>query len=171
MLAAHDLETEEELRLTGEIISFGFHALEALSQATEPDLSLNQVLRLRGSAVSLSRESHKSQRKLDQLQRVRRTGIPAQPAEAQPAATDPEILPTPTRPQIDEAIGLIEFAREAIESANKNGGKTWTQLLNQRHTAKRIADKLKKKQAQHTRHAARSHTPPAQRADQSLLTA
>ena len=62
MLAAYNAEAEEELRLAAEIVSFSFHALEALSEAAAPDLSFNRKLRLRGSAVSLSRESHKSQR-------------------------------------------------------------------------------------------------------------
>ena len=70
LLAAYNVATEEELGLAGEIVSFGFHALEALSEAAAPDLSMNQKLRLRGSAVSLSREAHKAQRKLDQLQKA-----------------------------------------------------------------------------------------------------
>jgi hypothetical protein len=157
MLAAYNVETEEELRLAAEIISLGLHVLEALSQAADPDLSLNQVIRLRGSAVSLSRESHKFQRKLDQLQRDRRTGIPAQSAEPQAEIPTQGSDATPTRPQIDKAIGLIEFAREAIESATKNGGMTWTQSLHQRQTAKRIADKLIRKEAEQVRRSARSN--------------
>jgi hypothetical protein len=159
MLAAYNIETEEELRLAAEIISLGFHVLEALSQAADPDLSLNQVIRLRGSAVSLSRESHKFQRKLDQLQRDRRAGVPAQSAEAQAEIPSQPSDTSPSRPQIDKAIGLIEFAREAIESATKNGGMTWTQSLHQRQTAKRIADKLIRKEAEHARRSAQSNPP------------
>ena len=69
MLADYRPETNDELRLAAEIINFSFHALEALGQATTPEMTLNKILRLRGSAVSLSREAHKSRRKLDQLQR------------------------------------------------------------------------------------------------------
>jgi hypothetical protein len=82
MLAAYHPETEDELRLAAEIISFSLHALEALGQAADPDMSLNKILRLRSGAVSLSRESHKSQRKLDQLQKDRRAGVPIQPHPA-----------------------------------------------------------------------------------------
>ena len=82
ILAAYDAETPDELSLAAQIISFGFEALTALSQAANPDLPLTRVLRLRGSAVSLSREGHKARRKLDQLQRGRRIGVPAQPADA-----------------------------------------------------------------------------------------
>jgi hypothetical protein len=154
MLAAYNIETEEELRRAAEIISLGCHVLEALSQATDPGMSFNQVLRLRGSAVSLSRESHKFQRKLDQLQRDRRAGVSAQSAEVQAKTPTLPSGTTPSRPQIDEAIGLIEFAREAIESATKNGGMTWTQSLQQRHTATRIANNVKKTQAELARRSA-----------------
>jgi len=130
MLAAHHPETEIELSLAAEIISFGFHALEALSQAATPDLSLAKILRLRGSAVSLSRESHKSQRKLDQLQSARRTGT-------QPPRTATE--PTPPRPQLDKALALIEATRKAIDAPAKM---TWTQSYQQRQTAKRLAKRL-----------------------------
>jgi hypothetical protein len=174
-LAAYAAETEEELRLAAGIISFGFHALEALSQAAAPDLSLNRVLRLRGSAVSLSRESHKAQRKLDQLQRARRAAE-FQPAAAQPAepqSADPKAAPgspapigtpTPTQPQIERAIDLIAFAQEAIEAAGKNQGQTWTQSFQKRQTAKRIAENMKKNQA---RHAAQLNVQPPAAEDRS----
>jgi len=148
MLAAHKVETPDELRLAAEIISFGFHALEALGQASNPDMSLTKILRLRGSAVSLSREAHKAQRKLDQLQRDRRAGAPAQPAEQEQPAPPPEATET-SRPRIDKAIDLIAFTPYAIESAGKNDGKSWTQGFQQRQVAKRIADNLKKNQLQY----------------------
>jgi hypothetical protein len=71
LLGSYRAETEEELYLAAEIVSFSFQALEALSEAATPGLSLNQKLRLRGSAVSLSREAHKAHRRLDQRQRAR----------------------------------------------------------------------------------------------------
>jgi hypothetical protein len=145
MLAAYNPQTEAEFSLAADIISFGFHALEALSQSAEPGLKLAAILRLRGSAISLSREAHKSQRKLDQLQRERRAGKTQQPAET-PAA-EPEAISN--RPGVDTALELIECARDAIRSARKRGGKTWTQQFQQRQTAKRIAENLRKKQAEH----------------------
>jgi hypothetical protein len=137
MLAGYKVETEDELRLAAEVISFGFHALEALSQAAEPNLPLTRTLRLRGCAVSLSRESHKSQRKLDQLQRDRRAGRATQ------AASPPE----PARPQIDKAVTLVEATRQAMGDTANSGGKTWAQAYQQRQTARRIAGNLKKNQA------------------------
>ena len=145
MLAAYHPQTEDELSLAAEIISFAFHALDALSQAADPDLSLNQKLRLRGSAVSLSRESHKSHRKLDQLQKTRRAGI----------STGPQ--PEPVLPEIDPAPQLIETTTEAPPAAGKIKHQTWTQGYQQRQLARRIADKLQKANA--TLQAEATNTP------------
>jgi hypothetical protein len=150
MLAAYNAETPDELTLAAEIVSLQLHTLEALSYASDPDLALNKILRLRGSAVSLSRESHKAQRKLDQLQRARHAGITLQPTEA----------PTPAQPKIDSAFDLVEAARQAIRIAKKTGGQTWSQSYQKRQTAKRIADKLKKNQAEHAIRSAQT-TPVA----------
>ena len=143
MLAAYNAETPEELSLATEIISFQLHALEALACAADPDLSLNKILRLRGSAVSLSRESHKARRKLDQLQRARSAGPTAQPAEAT-APPQSQSQPAAASPRIERALGVIEAAR------NKSRGETWSQSLQKRQTAKRLAEKLKKQQARPT---------------------
>lgn len=148
MLGAYHSETEDELRLAAEIITFSFHGLEALSQAADPQLSLNQQLRLRGCAVSLSRESHKAQRKLDQLQNARRAGVPTQPKEA--SAANPE----PIRPKIDKALQLIETAREAVAITGKSGGQSWTPGYQQRQAAKRITENLRKNQANAVPHVA-----------------
>jgi hypothetical protein len=158
MLAAYNAETPDELGLAAEIVSLQFHTLEALSYASDPELSLNKILRLRGGAVSLSRESHKARRRLDQLQRARRTGTTVQPALAQSEAAPAQpsqAHPAPVQPKIDAALGLIEAARGAIETAKKTGGKNWTQLFQKRLTAKRITDNLKKKQAAHANLTAR----------------
>jgi hypothetical protein len=178
MLAAYHAETPDELRLAAEIISFGLHALEALGQAAAEDLALSKVLRLRGSAVSLSRESHKAQRKLDQLQRDRDADVtepaeaaiqaepamPPQQASALPAPVNQPPVPSPVplaipsgvplavalaRPRIEAAISLVESGRPETAPAGRNGGKTWTQAFQQRQTAKRIAENLKKNQAIH----------------------
>jgi hypothetical protein len=128
MLAAYAVETDEELRLAAEIVSFGFHALEALSEAAPADLSLNKKLRLRGSAVSLSREAHKSQRKLDQLQRARLT-----------ASRQPEAQPPP-----------LEMTREPIQTTTqKDGPKLHTPSRQQRRAAMRIGEIANRNAAHH----------------------
>lgn len=157
MLAAYHPETEAELHLAADIVSFGFHALEALGQSSDPELKLSAILRLRGSAVSLSREAHKAQRKLDQLQRDRRAGV------AQPAPQPSEPVPNP--PAVDQALAVIACTREAkplpapvndpvatevnesASQAKQHGGMSWSQQFQQRMTAKRQAERQRKKQA------------------------
>jgi hypothetical protein len=146
MLAAYRPQTGNELRLAAEIISFSFHALDALAQAADSDLSLNRKLRLRGSAVSLSRESHKSQRKLDQLQKASHAETSVQPVETPPPQPDPVRPRTETVPAPSEAI------EEAFAAGRKHGGQTWTQGYQQRLTAKRIADNLKRNQTSAASH-------------------
>jgi hypothetical protein len=136
MLAAYDPQTEDELRLAANIVGFSFHALEALGQAATPDMPLTKILRLRGGAVSLSRESHKAQRRLDQLQKGRRQGIPAQLAETrrEPA------------PKIQKTLDLIKDTR-TVTVAAKTKGLTWTQAYEQRQRDLRIAASQKRAEA------------------------
>jgi hypothetical protein len=78
MLAAYRLETAEDLRLAAHVISFSLHGLEALGQASAPNITLSGTLRLRASAVSLNRASEKTQRRLDEVQQARPEAVPAQ---------------------------------------------------------------------------------------------
>jgi hypothetical protein len=158
MLAAYNAATPDELGLAAEIVSLQMHTLEALGYASDRELSLNQILRLRGGAVSLSRASHKARRELEQLQRARRAGITVQPAEApsQAAPTQPApVEPATVETKVDSALALIEAAREAIQTAKKTGGRTWSQSFQKREKAKRITENLRKKQAQHASMVAR----------------
>jgi hypothetical protein len=149
MLTAHDPQTEEELHLATDIVSFGFHALEALSAAAAPDLSLNQKIRLRGSAVSLNREAYKARRRLDQLRQVRLAAV------TQP---QPETVPAEDQPTAD----LIEFAQETVQAVAKQGGlKAWTTSRQQRRAADRIAETLRRNAAEHARQQ-RTTVVPAQ---------
>jgi hypothetical protein len=139
MLAASHPETEDEYRIAANIISFSFNALEALSQAAAPDLPITRILRLRGSAVSLSRESQKAERRLDQLQTARQQGI-----QAQPAASDAQ--PIQPESKIEKALDLIEDTRKVAAAANASG-LTWTQAYEQRQRETRIAANLKRAEA------------------------
>ena len=168
MLSAYHTETEDELGLAADIISCRFQLLEALSSAAAPDLTLNKVLRLRGGAVSLSRECHKSQRKLDQRQRDRRVGVT--PPQVEPALTQAAPRqPEPARPKIDNAVDLIETVREAMNTVTKTGGVSWAKSFQKRQTAKRIADNLKKNQAGHAESLYAAARPSASRsADENI---
>jgi hypothetical protein len=122
-----------------------------------PELSLNKKQRLRGSAVSLSREAHKARRKLDQLQRARLTASP-QPEVPAPAPPD--------KPGTDQPTGLIESAREAPETSTRSGDvQGWTQggtmSRQQRRAAERIARNLKRDDAERARREAAKAPVPA----------
>jgi hypothetical protein len=157
ILACHAVETEEELQLAADIISFGFHVLEALSEAADRDLSVDTRIRLRASAVSLSRESHRARRKLDQLQRARLTPA-AQPTE-QPAPQN-QPLNAETKPDAEPPAGLMELAREAIQACTKKGRvQTWTQTRQQRRQAQRAAENIRRTNAEQARRDAKSLKP------------
>jgi hypothetical protein len=139
MLGAYHPETEDEYRLAANIIGFSFQALEALGQAAAPDLLITRILRLRSSAVSLSRESQKTERRLEQLQKARRQGIPEHPANAQPEPAQPE-------PKIEQALDpIVDTSQTTI--AAKASGQTWTQAYEQRQRETRIANSLKRAEA------------------------
>jgi predicted membrane metal-binding protein len=152
LLAAYDVATEEELRLAADIVSFGFHALDALGQSMAPDLSLKEILRLRGSAVSLNRQSHRSQRKLDQLRRDR----PQQAQAAPPQETheQAEVL-------APETIRLTEPLNEPAPASRP--APSWPLANPQRLAAQQISDNLARNKAAHASRNAMRHTaPPAQ---------
>ena len=159
MLSAFNAETDDELHLAADIVGFGFHALEALSEASAPDLSLNHKLRLRSSAVSLSREGHKARRKLDQLQRARL-------AASRPDATSPT---APNKASTEQALGLIEFAQGVIDAGKQKAGekaKGWAPSRDQRRAAERItANLMRNKAEQDRRDAAKAASAAATQAE------
>jgi hypothetical protein len=134
MLAAYHPNTEEELRLAGNIVGFSFHALEALGQAAAPDMPITRVLRLRGSAVSLNREASKAERRLIQLQTARRQCIQAQTQPAEPEA------------KAEKAVALIQDTRK-IAIAAKANGQSWAQAYEEHQRDIRIAARIKKNAA------------------------
>ena len=187
MLAAHDAQTDDEIRLAGKLVGLSFQCLEALSQAAAEDLSLTAKLRLRGSAVSLSRESHKAQRQLDKLQRARREGRTEQPADAppqtvsQPQPTEPQPAAVPAAqpaPIAATSVAATSVAAapphsrpDAIRPAGKTGNPTWTQSLDKRLAAQRITDQLKQNQAAHAARLAQQNAAAATQAATAAPTA
>jgi hypothetical protein len=131
MLAAYQPQTEDELRLAAAIVSFSLQALDSLSQAASPDLPLTKILRLRGSAVSLSRESDKAQRRLEHLQQTHRQTEAIRPEATQTEATRPE-----AEPPLAPASAKL----------------TWTQAYEQRQRDQRIAASLKRAEARVAAH-------------------
>ena len=72
-LASSHARTDAELRLAALVIAFGFGALDALGKAVDPELSLNQVLRLRSNATALSRAGHQNQAVLNTMESALKT--------------------------------------------------------------------------------------------------
>jgi hypothetical protein len=140
--ACENPETEHELRLAANIISFSLHTLEALSQAAAPDMPMNKILRLRSGAVSLNRASEQAERRLEQLQKTRRDAIQPQPAEAaQPSQPDKSLAP----------IAATRHDSQPTTTSN-NDAPIWTKSHQQQQAARRITENLKRNQAAH--HAA-----------------
>lgn len=157
MLAGFRPETPDQLTLAAEIIAFHLQTLEALSDAAKPEMTLNQIIRLRGAAVALSREAHKARRKLDQLQRPRREKAKAAPVQAPveaPVQTPVAATVEPTNPA---PANPNTTAPAAPKPAAVATAQTWSQSLQQRMKAQRKAEKLKKQQARQAHLA--SHRP------------
>jgi hypothetical protein len=133
MLREYHPETTDELTLAAEVISLQLHTLEALSHAATPGLPLNKILRLRGSAVSLSREQHKAHRKLDQLQRARRTSL----GNAEPRAPGPRVETPIARADAEPPAPRPPAAPPSRQSFQK------------REAARIITENLRRKQAEH----------------------
>ena len=142
MILAYHPETEAELRLAANLISHSFQSLEALGQAATLDMPLSRVMRLRGSAVSLSRESHKAEHRLQQLQKARREGIPAHPVATQSHLAQSESA----QPRIENAVALIQDTRKVADTA-KASGQTWTRAYEARQRDLRIAASIKRAEA------------------------
>ena len=150
MLASYDVRTEEEIRLAAEIASFGFDALDALGRSMDPDLPLNAVLRLRGSASSLHRSAHQCQRALDRLREQRGTteAMPAQPvataepaANAEPAprqavdASEPSPSAAPSRPEVALSRQQRRAMQRAAEKARRQQAEQARRTLRASRTA------------------------------------
>ncbi|WP_428491307.1 hypothetical protein [Rhodopila sp.] len=133
-------------------MAFSFQSLEALSQAATADMSLTRILRLRGSAVTLSRESAKAERRLGELQTARRSAPATQPTATQPTATQPtatqplETQPEIPQPRIEKAIALIQDTAEIAATAEASN-QTWDQAHEQRQRDARIAASLQRAEA------------------------
>jgi hypothetical protein len=139
MLKTYAPTTDRELRFAALSIAFGFGALDALSRAADPDLTLNQVLRLRGTANALNRSAHQNETRLEKLRK--------HPPEAQSEDSQPEPLPASTA-----AEDLLAFARlQSIPQAQ-----TAPLSRQQRRAEERRQEKIRQRQQEQARLAART---------------
>ena len=164
--ASYGPRTNKELRFAALTVAFSFGALDFLGKAAAPDLSVNQVLRLRGNANALHRAAHKSQEALDRLQDAEaEPANPAPPAQrfspgqqtadkpvvGQPQAQPPLSASSPTEPTFNSDLpasadpaDLVAFTRCAHASRQ------------QRRAAERQAEKLRRRKQEEQRLAERA---------------
>ena len=128
-----------------------------IGQAANPELSISRTIRLRGSAVSLSREAHKSQRKLDKLQQARRAGTNAQPAQTE--AAHPPTEPAPSIAQANPAPAVQPVMQPAQGSpADKS---PYAQTLQKPLAASRLSKKARRAAAKQAYAVARTNAAAA----------
>jgi hypothetical protein len=145
-LADYQPATNEEVTLAADIVHYRFLAADNLVRSAERDLPVTTVLRLRGSTVSLSREAHKTQRKLDKLQSARAIAVakpraqpepaplaaahPDQPApdpRTEAAVTQPAVTP-PTQPEVTQPEVIPTEATQPEATTNQPTPPTPTEL-------------------------------------------
>jgi hypothetical protein len=156
MLASYGARTDRELRFAALSIAFGFGALEALSRAANPELALNEVLRLRGNANALNRAAQQNETRLEKLQKQ-----PPAVIEAENEST--EDAPTDALPASSEAADLLAYARSTLKSmmsaavpAAPAPVKVVALSRQQRRAAERKAEKVRMRQQDEARRAQRA---------------
>jgi hypothetical protein len=154
-LAGYNARTDDEVRLAALVVAFGFGALDALGQAANPDLSLNQVMRLRSNATALSRAGHQNQAVLDKV----RKQASAEPApEPEPAAPElPASIEPPVSPELPASIetpDLLAFARSVMQARTLATAAPLSRQ--QRRAAERHAEKARLRQKEDARRTDRA---------------
>jgi hypothetical protein len=143
MLASYNVDTEQEARLAVEIAFFSLGAMAALGKSMDPDLPLNAVLRLRGSANALQRSKHQCQRVLDGLRKERRM------AGTAPKPQHPIPEQTPEQPGIADAAQSVQPA--AAQPAAIQPKPEFTLTRQQRRAVERAVEKAQRKHAEQLR--------------------
>jgi hypothetical protein len=147
-LAGYAARTDRELRLAALIIAFSFGALDALSRAVDPTLSLNQMLRLRGNANALSRAAHQNETRLLALQR--RSG--AEPPDE--ADRQADVLPASIATQ--DLVAFTRPAPKAVIAATPAAPAAAPLSRQQRRDGERQAEKLRRREEEDARRAQRA---------------
>jgi hypothetical protein len=161
MLASYNPRTNREMRFAALSIAFAFGALETLSKAADPELALNQVLRLRGNANALNRSAQQNESRLEKLQKqppvvidtLAPEATPDTPAEALPASSAAADLLTFARSKLKSMIGIATPAASAPPIIPVPAAPVSRQ---QRRAAERKTEKVRQRQIQQARLAQRA---------------
>jgi hypothetical protein len=176
MLASYNPRTNRELRFAALSIAFAFGALETLSKAADPDLALNQVLRLRGNANALNRSAQQNEVRLEKLQKQPPVVIETVAAEATSDATAAAL------PASSTAADLLTFARSKLKSMMSIATPAASApsivpvpvipvSRQQRRAAERKTEKVRQRQIQEARLAQRTAARTAAARDRMPQTA
>ncbi|MDR3532259.1 MAG: hypothetical protein P4L90_17115 [Rhodopila sp.] len=156
-LSSYGARTDRELRLAALSIAFAFGALDALSRAADPELALNQVMRLRGNANALNRAAQQNETRLEKLRKQPPVAIEEEAAEATPEA------PTEALPASSATADLLAFARSKLKSmmgaatpAPPAPAPVVPLSRQQRRAAERKAEKVRQRQQEEARRAQRA---------------
>jgi hypothetical protein len=154
ILSSYGARTNRELRFAALSIAFGFGALDALSRSANPELVLNQVLRLRGNANALNRAAQQNEARLEKLQNQ----PPLAAESVDPAEATPDILPATSA-----TTDLLTFARSKLKSMMSGATPAAPAppavvalSRQQRRDAERKAEKIRLRHQEDARRAARS---------------
>jgi hypothetical protein len=161
MLASYNPRTNREMRFAALSIAFAFGALETLSKAADPELALNQVLRLRGNANALNRSAQQNESRLEKLQKqppvvidtLATEATPDTPAEALPASSATADLLTFARSKLKSMISIATPAASAPPIIPVPAAPVSRQ---QRRAAERKTEKVRLRQIQEARLAQRT---------------
>jgi hypothetical protein len=174
-LASYGAQTDQELRLVALIIAFSFGALDALGRAVGADLSVNQVLRLRGNANALNRAAQQNENRLEKLRR-RCVGF-SRPTDDLRCAAPVETAsaePLEDLPDSSDTADLVAFARSAMKpttsvamaAGEQDASPTATNApmsRQQRRAVERQAEKLRLRRQEVARRADRTNARMAAR--------
>jgi hypothetical protein len=161
ILASYSPRTDRELRFAALSIAFGFGALEVLSKASDPELALNQMLRLRGNANALNRSAQQNESRLEKLQKqppevietVATQATPDAPADALPASSATADLLTFARSKLKSIMSIATPTASAAPIVPVPATPVSRQ---QRRAAERKAEKVRQRQIQEARLAQRT---------------
>ena len=153
-LASYGARTNRELRFAALSIAFGFGALDALSRAANPELALNQVMRLRGNANALNRAAQQNENRLEKLLKQ-----PPVTVEPQEAVAETQDAPVDSLPASSATADLLVFARCKLRAMMSEATAPDTVVplpRQQRRAAERKAEKARKRQQEEARLAQRA---------------
>jgi hypothetical protein len=140
LLASYEPRTNRELRFAALAIAFSFGALDALSRSADPELTLNQVLRLRGNANALNRAAQQNETRLEKRSQQPETAAAEEPADL-PAGSEIEDLVNFIRPPAAAPVLSRQQRRFLERKEEKQRQREQESARLEARVARRLAEK------------------------------